>query len=419
MKQGPRNESRSLRIARGRQAAFTVADQVASGASNLLLTLVVAHASSAQEFGRFSLLITNYATGLLICRAAVGQVLVIRRTTNLATPGALGVAVGIGLLASLFVVGLAVADVVPWAYVVLAVVGLPLLLLQDVMRFSCFSVGNAVLALKADLVWLLGAGITAILCLRAPHFEADAYFSYWVCWALFSAILMLKVTRKLVSPWNVRAAWIESRSVSIALLIEALLTLGVLYAQLIAFARVGGVAAIGALRAAQTLYSPINTFVALTTIVLLPYVALWEREARHAARQRLTIVGAGLSAAIALFATTLSVLPEKVGVGILGPSWGSAHDLAIPIGAGVAAAALSYLPSTIVKARGRSLLLVRASMGGAAVELVSLLLGAIAGVSARQLAYISAVGWLGGLVVWLFAAARSQPGSGPQPGVIV
>jgi len=419
MKLGVRVGSRKLRITHGRQTAFTIMDQVASGASNLLLVLVVAKVSSTQEFGQFSLLITSYTTGLLICRAAVGQVLVIKKASDSAMPGALGAAVAIGMLASLVIIGLSIGGVVPSMYAILALVGFPILLSQDILRFSCFSLGKARLALEADVIWLVGASGTAAYLLAGAQLEASIYFVYWVSWSAISIIFMFKVARKLSRPWNVTAAWTDSRSISSALIIEAVLTLSVLYAHIVAFGRAGGVAAIGALRGAQTLYSPVNTLVALTTIILLPYIVPWEAQGRHAARERLILVAAGISAVIVSFAAILSLFPGNIGAVILGPSWRSAHDLVLPIGLGVLAAALSYLPSTLLKARGRPLLLVGASIGGATVEFGSLVLGSIAGLSPRDLAFASAVGWSGGLAIWVYAAARSKFELNPNPGVVV
>ncbi|MFC0313942.1 hypothetical protein ACFQNE_05970 [Gordonia phosphorivorans] len=128
---------------RGKAAAGTL-DQIFSSASNGLILLALAVVSDAAEFGQLSVVFTVFAAGVGLLRGALGTPLLLvadRGLEYVRTQGRHAVAAALlaGLVvgAAIVAYGLADRDSALWV----VGLGVPLLMVQDVIRYVAIAAG--------------------------------------------------------------------------------------------------------------------------------------------------------------------------------------------------------------------------------------------------------------------------------------
>ncbi len=254
-----------------------VLSQGLSSVSNLVLGLSIARASSPGEYGAWAVGYTAYAISLHLNRATASTPLILTgdaggKASRKDVSGSMGAATLVGLLGGALM--LAIALLLSGSSSALAIaflgfgVGLPLLLLNDMLRYVNFRNATPGGAALMDLVWLLVQVGGLVLLERSGHMSVLTGTLGWTLGAAIALAIGLARLRVLPGVQATRSFLREQRGVSARLVVDSLLTAGSTYLVPSVVAAISGLAAAGALRAGQTLMGGVSIMVMGLTPVL-------------------------------------------------------------------------------------------------------------------------------------------------------
>ncbi len=307
--------------------ALTFADQAISSASNMLLSVAIASGASASAFGEFAILYSIYWLLLGGTRAAVlDPLLITQRNVLKGAPvhlvaalsatavGAVGVPIGLALLAT----------PLDSAWVVFFL-GLPVLLLQDALRYVGFLRQQPGRPVLLDGLWLAVMIVATVLAFTGTISGTAAVVAFWVLGALLADVLGLVLLQIRWERLRLRARLGALWPVSGPLIGDFALSTGVAQLTVFLLPFVASTALLGSLKAAQVANGPLNITVAASTVICLPIVAAAvDTGSGGAAALRVGRLSSAMLAGVAvLYGGALALLPDSVGEALFGQSWGS------------------------------------------------------------------------------------------------
>lgn len=398
-----------------------IGDQAVSSISNFAAVAVVAHVATVDQFGQFSLAYAGLLLFLGSQRAFIGETLLVKHsgTGTLAVAsrkGAMGASLLVGAMGvPLFLAGGAVAEE-PSRLLWFVIAGsLPLVLLQDVLRYLFICEGRAWAALLVDAVW-------AVVALGSMVVVVSSSRTVWAvvfCWgagaaaALALGLVFCRVMPAPRSGWS----WLRAnRQPGLRYLGEFSALNASALAVLYFLALPLGAAGVGALRAAQLLFSPLNTAFSAIRMAVIP--ELVRTRGTPVFRKRIIETSAVVAGLAGAWGAAVMLLPSSVGTLVLGTTWESAAELRLPY----LAQYLAMVPYTVLLAYYRSVqadkqsTLMRATL--AALTLVPpFSLAYASGTVAAAWAFTLAVSvaTVTGAVATGVSVSRSRTGSGRQP----
>ena len=362
-----RAESPTPRQGTGRRATWTVLDQAVSSGTNFSLTVLVAHVSSAADFGAFALIMTVGVTFVSVARGVAGDPLASRFAVpdralqRAATRGAAAVGVAVGALAGAASVAVAlVFDQHAWAFPLLALAAvIPGVLLQDFVRSVYVVVESSPRgAFVNDTAWalLMALGCTVLIVqgdVSPAHFVLVWGLTGTACGVMGCWFLRLSPSVSRIRWWlrETRDLWPFFLSDN-ALLWVSVVAMSSIVALNAGFGDVAG------MRAMTTLFGPIIVLSLAFSMFAIPELAK-RADLRGARLQRVSLlIGTGLGCVTALIGAAVWLIPERIGRRLLGETWDYTHPL-IPfttidaVGAMVIAGCVIGLRS---QGRGRAVL---------------------------------------------------------------
>lgn len=310
----------------------TVLDQIASSASNFLLVAIVANVSPAEQFGQFSLGYVLLVFFLGLQRALIGEVLLVRFAAKGADLGgfraAAGLATLLGVLAlAVLAVGAFLArESSPEIWLVLAA-AMPVLLLQDALRYVLICQKLSGYAFVLDAVWTL-LSTAAMLALALARADGTWVVAAWAAGALISAVLGIAITKAYPRPVQGVRWFLTNRDLAVRFSAE-FASLNASTA-LVWFALAGPLGAVGiaALRGASLLFSPLNTAFNSVRIAMIPELVRSRDTPRY--RRGLIETGTVLLGLGVVWGAVVLVLPDGIGRIVLGDTWDAAKELRLP-----------------------------------------------------------------------------------------
>jgi O-antigen/teichoic acid export membrane protein len=400
---------------------LAVVDQLLSSASNFVTAALVAHSVSIEAFGVFAILMSLYWLALGTGRALVGEPLlvstqradaddVVRRTGYSA---ALVLGVGVGLLVA--VGGLLAPSYGP-AFLALGL-GLPVLLLQDALRYGAFSQHDQRSACLLDGIWLLLQIAVGAALLSADVPQLEIWIALWIACAAVSCGYGLLAMRERPA-WREPVTWMRQHGgLSGRFLGDFLITSG--YQQLLIFLvpLVGGLTVLAAYKAATVVCGPLNTVLTALGVTSLPRMAKEYETGHKSAVMKLALELSVLGAALgAVFAVTSLLLPDVIGRALVGANWEAAQHV-VPLVAlqfGIVAASRGALYMLRICGTSRQVVAIRVS--NAPVIMAAALIGVSLG-GAEGLALCLVIAALISLVPWWGVAWRdlARTPAGPHP----
>jgi O-antigen/teichoic acid export membrane protein len=354
------------RLVGGGGAGWGIADQAFSSLTNFALGLVVIRGTDAAGFGAYSLGFGVYLIALNISRAVATLPLTIRYSTAATSGWRGGTAAATGMATALGVaIGaacVAVGIVVPYRPLADAFVGfgvmMPGLLLQDALRFAFFAAGRGRAALVTDVVWACALVPLFALVLAARLPVVGWATLAWGGAATLGALAGVVLARIRPAPGKARAWWREHRDIAPRFVGEVLVS--TVAGQLTPYALgiVGGLTTVGILRAGEFLLGPFNVLFQGIQLIAVPQGArIYARRANDLiAFCRLLAVA--YAAAAAACGVAVILLPETVGLAIIGPIWTGARGVLVPLSVAFACVGLQAGPDVglrVLAAAHRSL----------------------------------------------------------------
>ena len=352
-----------------RRGAWVVIDQGVSSLTNFGLSVVVLRAIGPREFGAFTLMLATYMVALCVWRALGGDPQLVRHSHGSISEGreasraATGLAVMIGVVggAVLLLGSLVVGGLVGSALVHLAVV-LPGLLLQDAWRYTFFAARSPARALVNDVAWALLQIVLTAWVLLSGDGSMTTLILAWGGSATIAA--GLGAWQAGIVPRPTRAwAWLcDHRDLGPRFAAETGIALLAWQGGFVAIGAAAGLAVLGTVNAARVILGPFNLLaLGMVGLAIPEGAAIWRGSPERLARA-IRALGAGL-ASMALVCTSLVLLmPDRLGIELLGRTWPDARDILPLVGLWVAAEGAGQAPriGLMVLGDARAVLLARA-----------------------------------------------------------
>lgn len=343
------------------RVSWTVVDQVLSALSNFLLSVLVARTVSADVFGAFSMAFLIFTFLIGVTRALIGQPLQITFASaepaafRMATRSALGAAVLVGVVCGALCVlgGVLTGGELATALIVLGVC-LPGLLAQDISRMAFFARGRPAAAAGIDALWaallfpaLLVAQLLGLADIGWP-------LALWGVSALIAALVGLRLLGATPRMGGAaRWGW-QQRPLTGYLLAEYVMTAGVGQIGILAVALTGDAAGVGSLRAAQVLLGPLGILVAASFLFAIPEIARRpDISAGALTKLALTMISA-MGGITAVYCVVVLLLPDGIGVSLLGDTWSGAQTVLLPMSVTAFFAALGTAPASVLYGLGQA-----------------------------------------------------------------
>lgn len=396
-------------VGAGRRASVVTIDQAISGVSSLLLLIGAAHALSAADFGRFTLVFFAWAfTQGAVVRSLVASTVVAHPEDADQRPRAvLGATVLLSLASGLLCV---IAGAACWwadsnvgPPLVLVGVLMPLLGVQDAARYIAVAESRAGRAIVLDSIWL---GLM-LIALWGVVLHGVTLLWLVAAWAGSGALSGLWVfvqhgvprARELSFDW-LRLRWyfswrslVASSSTSaVALIGSALLAL------------VSGPLAVAAVRAALLLERPSTTVQTAVATSAAVDIAREKSDNTGLMRHQRRALLASIAVAIVNFGI-LMVIPDWAGELVLGNVWKLVEPLLFVIGVHIATlAAQSGVRAALIGRRQiHEVMLV--DIIGTALAIVGLVIGAVVA-DAQGAMWGAVIGQAITAVIWWVALVR-------------
>lgn len=397
-----------------RRAGWGIADQAFSSGTNFALGVLIARTVDLASFGAFSLAFAAYTLLLSIMRGYPMDPLAIRyaaaepQAFRHAASAATGTVLVVGVIAGAGFIVLGTVTPGSFSQALLALgITLPGLLLQDAWRSTFFASGQGRLAFFNDFLWaVIEFPALAILILMGGGSVFWAVLA-WGGSATIAAVAGIVQAGVVPRPWLTRAWWHEHVDLGPRFIAEATGRVVAGQIQLYGVGIVAGLTTVGALRAGQLLFGPIQVIMFGISMIGVPEGA----RALAVSVQRLRRAAYAFSGGLLLFAIawgiTVLVLPDAFGRLLLRSAWDPARSLAVPLFAYYCANTLTYGGGMAIRAlaaAGRSL----------RVTAVTSVLTVVCGISGAAVAGATGSAWAlaavacVGAVLWTWQALAAR-----------
>jgi O-antigen/teichoic acid export membrane protein len=388
-----------------RRLGWGVSDQVFSSATNFALGIAVAKTVSLAEFGAFSLAFATYSVSFGLVRALTSDVLAVRFSGTSddwreGTAHATGTALVVGgVVGAICVVTGALLS--GSLAVVLVVLGpaMPGLMVQDTWRYAFFARDRGFAAFLNDVVWAMVMFPLLVAVVITGRTSIGWLMIVWEGSALVAAVVGMWQARVVPRPSMTRRWLREHRDFIGPFIGEFAALRGSSQIVTYAVAAIGGLVATGAMRGAMMLLNPLNIFfLGFKNVVVPEGVRLLERSA-SALRSRTAVLSLILGAIGFAWGGILLLLPDHVGVGLLGRTWPAARALLVPATIAMATSGMDTGPAFGVRAIGAVRRSFRTRIVIAVVTVTACVIGVeLAGASGAMWAL--AITTAGGAVIW-------------------
>lgn len=392
-----------------RRAGWSLANQGVSSATNIGIAIVAARALDPRSFGAFGLALAVYTLIVGISRSLVTDPLLVRysarsTTDNTVAAGrAAGSAVAFGLLAATVVAGsaLVLGGEAGEALRALAVV-LPGLLLQDAWRHCFFAAARPAKAVANEVGWA-GFQVVAVVVLAAGgHLTLTWLVLAWGLSGTMAGLFGCLQTRSrpvLGAAWT----WVaEHRDLGARYLLDFLSAAGASQVALFGLGVVAGLPALGAVRAGQIFFGPINVVFTGILLVLVPEGVRLSQVSEY----RLLRLAAVSSVVLTLGALAMTgigiLLPESVGESLFGVTWPATATIIPLLGASVAGGGAAAGAYAGLRSLGTAKASLRARLVMLPVAIVAPLVGAVVGDAVGFCAGLTVAAWVAAGIWWRY-----------------
>ena len=386
---------------------WIIASHGISSVSNFLLSITIARATSAEEFGRFSIAFASYLVVLGVCRAlTVEPRLVSARAVEqprdddaaaLTVAGILGLSVAV-----VACLGLAVSSASPT--LVLLAMGPPILLVQDDLRFIFFRRQLAHRAAVIDVVWLL---IQIVILWRfGPSEGSFLPIASWLAGASASAVVGFSLGNRFLDLRRSVAWFRDIAGTATRYLVEFISTNSTPYLILWVLGSAFGLAAAAGYRGAHVLFGPFTVLIGAASSMLQTQAESLKAKSAETLRRAALRTSLLLGVGTVLIAAAAQLLPEAAGQAILGSSWQPTHKVIIPVGIYLLASALILGPGIGLRALHRAATAARIRVALSATTVAAVTVSALLTTNVATAVWAAALVHVVGAVVYWQAFLR-------------
>jgi O-antigen/teichoic acid export membrane protein len=320
-----------------RRLGWAVADQALSSLTNFLVGFFVARTLGPTDFGAFSIAFATYLIALNASRGLATDALLVRYSGvglsewRRGVAGSTGMAITVGAVGGIACIALGILMSGPTGLAFCALgMTMPGLLLQDSWRFAFFSAGKAGRAFANDSV-RASALLVLIALVIASGRSSEFYFMLaWGISATIAALVAVAQARLLPQVPLAAEWWRRHRDLSSRYLAENLTVTAGYQLKFYVLAAVGGLAVVGALRAADLLFGGVYVITQGIGLMAVPEAVRLLRQSTPRLRQFSLLMSALAGGGAIVCGVALLAIPESLGQRLLQSSWAPASALILP-----------------------------------------------------------------------------------------
>lgn len=404
-----------------RRLGWGAADQAVSSLTNFALAVLVARSVGPRSFGAFALVMSAYALALGAARAVVGEPLGIRHSSSSVTRSrsliadATGAALLLGALcgAALLPVSAVVPDGLRLPFLVLAV-ALPGLVLQDAWRYVFVAAGEPRRAFVNDVVWAVAQLGTIGWLVGTGDPGEVALLAVWGASATVAALVGCRQARVVPRPAGAGRWLRRHRDLWPRLGMEFGAMTGAWQLVMFLAGAVAGLVALGSIRAAQTLFGPLNLAFLTVPLVAVPELSR-QRAKGGSVLGASAVVGGGLCLLALAGGVLLAAMPVGLGRDLLGSSFESGHALLLPMTLLLASTGVNIGAIVGLRCMGAADRSLRTRLVTAPVLVVSGAVGAVVGGAFGAAAALALANWFAAVLWWRqLVRVHAASGGGPR-----
>lgn len=313
----------------GPRRATVLADQAVSSLSNVVMAVLAARHLDPAAFGALSVAIVAYQLVLGGVQAVGSHAWLSRFADSdaserdaAASDLTRAAAVAATFAAGACVIAALLVDQSRGPLLVTAAF-LPVLCAQDATRFVAV-LTRPLVALTSDVLWLVV--VVAGLPLLPDDAGPAAFVAVWGVGGALAFLLAACLLR--VSPWvgSARSWWSAHGDMAGRFLGEFASARAAGHVVLLALGAIAGLQALGAVRAAQVFYGPLNTLFAGIYLAVVPDGVRVRHDAARLTRLMI-LASVVVTAAAAAWMVIGVALPDAIGEQLFGATWAEADDL--------------------------------------------------------------------------------------------
>ena len=338
------------------RAAWGIADQAFSSATNFALSAIVARSVTPEAFGGFALVFATYIIALGVARSVNTLPLLVRfsgvddQEWRDATTSATGTALAAGTAGGLVCAVAAIVFPTTATALLALSVTLPLLLLQDTWRHAFLARGSPSSAFLNDLGWAVFL-VPALAVPIAIGSQSSAPFI--LSWGIAGgAAGLLGIAQSRIVPRPLECArWVRSQwDLGGRQLGEFAANTGSTQSVMYAAGAIGGLTAAGALRGGQVLLNPLNVAQQGIWMVAIPEQVRTLKKHPWMLERVAAFLSLGLGTMAAMYTFGLVAFGDTVGPLLLGETWPNAQPVVVPLGLAAVATGLWVGPTVTLRA---------------------------------------------------------------------
>lgn len=393
-----------------RRAGWGIADQAFSSLTNFALGVLVARTVDLASFGAFSLAFAAYLLVVSVTRGYPMDPLAIRYAA--ATPvafrhaasAATGTVVVVGCVCGIALVGIGLATSGSFSESLLALgITFPGLLLQDAWRSTFFASGRGQHSFLNDVIW---AAVEFPLLGVIVATGGRSVFWPVLVWggsATFAALVGIVQASVVPRPWLALTWWREHTDLGLRFIAEALVRVVSSQIQLYGVGFVAGLTAVGALRAGQLLFGPVQVLSFGISMMAVPEGARALAISLDQLRRVAFAISGGLVLAALGWGVVVLFLPSELGNLLLRGAWKPAHSLSLPIMLATLGGTLTFGAGAAIRSLAAARRSLRATSLSAMLTLVLGISGAALGGASGSAWGLALTGFIGA-AIWGFEA---------------
>jgi O-antigen/teichoic acid export membrane protein len=295
-----------------------------SSMGNLMVSVTIARGESLARLGQFALAFSIYVLAVGLVRTAITESVLAGRMESAARTAVDGarraciVAVGIGALAA--VGGMLLGS----PYLAIIGLALPGLVIYDYVKAISLGVGVTRVALAQEALWTGCVAAAVVTALWAPVAPVLVFASWAGAGASIGLAAALRQRYDVLPGWGLDR---HQTHVAATFGAQFLVTNGAAQLALTGLASAAGMAVVGAVGAARTVFGPVALLVTTLSSLIVPYLA---RRRPTTTRARIRTAGPvvvlifGLALPLVL---AVCLLPDGLGRAVLGENWSAARPL--------------------------------------------------------------------------------------------
>jgi O-antigen/teichoic acid export membrane protein len=336
-----------------RNVVLGFVDQAVLSVGSLLYLVSAAQNLGPLPLGEFSISAASILLVLSVVRAVCGEALLVREGRQSDQNGGRAM-LGVALVASLVASGIFAIIGLLWEQYALiywgAAIATPAIILQDSIRYLWINGGKGVRLLAGDVLTVAG-NVLAIFGIGLLFQSPSLMIVAWGCVCLLSSLIIMFSFRM----WpSFRSWWVWLRAgwrFSSAYAIEAILGATVGYLTIIVISVFASPSDVAAMRAVISVFG-------LTSLVInfMRSTVLRELSRSGLNKQKVSKIELVLSLftllVVGLTLLVLWLMPEDVGMAVLGDTWLLVLPLLIPGAINRAAASVSAIPTVLLRSVG-------------------------------------------------------------------